>query len=584
MFCQSCIVMTKKLTLILVAMAIVCNANAQIEENRNKENKNSQGNALDEYEKFKQQAIEEYESFRQKANAEYAKFLEEAWKPFEAKPSEEIPWKPKPPRPIYAENEPVINPQPAPEPIQKPLPDPIQSPNPIKSSELETKPTTTPDPVSKPDPIVVPDINVPEESAPTPELSPVLPNTTISTPTTDPLLTRSNSEQILFDNIVRVPTQIDRPQPIEPIIPKPVPTMTAQTLYLYGSTFPFYFSQEKRSLKLKDISEKSVAKMWTQLSDSYYDNLIVECLQQRKDRNLCDWAYLKLTENVAEKYCGKDTNEAIVMQMYLLTQSGYQMRIARSGEQLTLLIGSVEKIFRYKYFQIDDLKFYIIDRTLEDQPMKISNHAFPGEKPFSMTMMQPKLNVERTEKRTIVSKRYPDVKVTIETNKNLIDFYNECPLSAQWNYYSKASLSNVLKEKLYPALREAIKDKNELDAVNILLNFVQTGFEYATDGQQFGYERPLYPDETFFYPYCDCEDRSILFSCLVRELVGLDVVLLNYPEHLAAAVHFNMDEVSGDYLIVDDKTYFISDPTFIGAPVGRCAREYKSVKPKVIKI
>ena len=176
------------------------------------------------------------------------------------------------------------------------------------------------------------------------------------------------------------------------------------------------------------------------------------------------------------------------------------------------------------------------------------------------------------------------MKITVETNRNLIDFFNDCPLSAQWNYYSKASMSDVLKESLYPGLRKAIEGKSELEAVDILLNFVQTGLSYATDGEQFGYERPLYPDETIFYPYCDCEDRSILFSCLVRELVGLDVVLLNYPGHLATAVHFN-ENVTGDYLTIDGRTYLICDPTFInGAPVGRCAKEFKAEKPKVVKI
>jgi hypothetical protein len=128
-----------------------------------------------------------------------------------------------------------------------------------------------------------------------------------------------------------------------------------------------------------------------------------------------------------------------------------------------------------------------------------------------------------------------------------------------------------------------LEGKDELKAANMLLNFVQTGFDYQTDSDQFGYERPLYPDETFFYPYCDCEDRSILFSCLVRELLGLDVVLLNYPNHIATAIHFNKD-VKGDAVVIDGKTYIISDPTYINAPVGSCAPKYKSQTPGVVAL
>jgi hypothetical protein len=147
--------------------------------------------------------------------------------------------------------------------------------------------------------------------------------------------------------------------------------------------------------------------------------------------------------------------------------------------------------------------------------------------------------------------------------------------------YSKASLSNQAKETLYPVLRKAIAGKTQAQAANILLNFVQTGFDYATDQQQVGYERPFYPDESLYYPYCDCEDRSILFACLVRELLGLDVVLLDYPEHLSTAVGFT-ENVEGDYLMLGDKKYIACDPTYIGADIGMSMPSMKKFNPVVI--
>ena len=101
----------------------------------------------------------------------------------------------------------------------------------------------------------------------------------------------------------------------------------------------------------------------------------------------------------------------------------------------------------------------------------------------------------------------------------------------------------------------------------MLINFVQTGFQYKTDQQQFGYERSLFGDETLFYPYSDCEDRSILYSILVRELLGLDVALVSYPGHLATAVCFK-EGPYGDYFNVDGKKFTVCDPTYIGAHIG----------------
>lgn len=127
-----------------------------------------------------------------------------------------------------------------------------------------------------------------------------------------------------------------------------------------------------------------------------------------------------------------------------------------------------------------------------------------------------------------------------------------------------------------------VQGRNEADAANILINFVQTAFQYQTDGQQFGYEKPFFVEELFYYPYSDCEDRAMLFSYLVRKLLGLDVVLLDYPEHIATAVRFN-GNVSGDYLMVNGQKYIVCDPTYIGASIGMTMPRYKTVSAKVLK-
>lgn len=125
--------------------------------------------------------------------------------------------------------------------------------------------------------------------------------------------------------------------------------------------------------------------------------------------------------------------------------------------------------------------------------------------------------------------------------------------------------------------------KDKVTAANILLHFVQTAFKYATDAEQFGSERPLFADETLFYPYSDCEDRAILFSVLAHELLGTDVVLLHYPGHLASAVCFDND-TPGDYLKIDGKRYVVCDPTFINTDVGQAMPQFKQTSAEVIKL
>ena len=112
---------------------------------------------------------------------------------------------------------------------------------------------------------------------------------------------------------------------------------------------------------------------------------------------------------------------------------------------------------------------------------------------------------------------------------------------------------------------------------------VQESFEYKTDDEQFGREKYFFTEDILYYPFSDCEDRSIFFSHLVRKLLGLEVVGLNYPNHVATAVKFNTN-VTGDALLIDNSKYIICDPTYIGSDVGMAMPQFKNVSPSVIRV
>ena len=176
--------------------------------------------------------------------------------------------------------------------------------------------------------------------------------------------------------------------------------------------------------------------------------------------------------------------------------------------------------------------------------------------------------------RSLKSKRYPEVSVSTASNMNLIAFFDEYPLAfvnndmkTKWRFYANVPASHNMRETIYPVLRRAVAGKTQLQAADILLNFVQTAFEYEYDEKVWGGDRSFFADESIYYPYCDCEDRSILFSRLVRDILGLDVVLIYYPGHLASAVNFT-ENVKGDYIIYCNSRYVVCDPTYINAPVG----------------
>jgi hypothetical protein len=253
-----------------------------------------------------------------------------------------------------------------------------------------------------------------------------------------------------------------------------------------------------------------------------------------------------------------------------------------------MLVASLYDIFNLRYYLLDGTKFYDVSGT-KNAEMHITKAKYGKEKSLSLQLSQlPLLYSEPTPKRTLTSKK--GVTSSVSVNKNLIDFFNTYPQACfngdqttRWAAYANTPVEQSVKDMLYPPLKKTISGMNERDAVGILLNWVQTAFEYGYDDKIWGGDRAFFAQETLYYPFCDCEDRAILFSRLVRDLVGLDVVLLYYPGHLAAAVAFNSD-VTGDYLMYKGRKYVVCDPTYINAGVGRTMPDMNNKQAQIIAL
>lgn len=391
------------------------------------------------------------------------------------------------------------------------------------------------------------------------------------------------TNEIRYKLVVKlVPYEV--PDPVVPIDEPPAEDKAKFKFMFHGTQCAVHLNDALK-FKLSDASEQAASSMWRHLSDPVYDGVVADCLRLRKELQLADWGYINLLQAMTNSFFGANSNEAILMQMYILTQSGYTVRIAQANKRFVLLVPFDADLYGYSYFRLDGKDYYILDKEKGSQSYTIFNKAFPKEQVPSLRMTEsPKLAYSAAPSRTLSSRRWPSLRASVSENKNLISFYNEYPLSASWDYYSNASLSNEATQALYPVLKREISGKSKYEAANMLINFVQTAFDYKTDGDQFGYERPLFGDETLYYPYSDCEDRSILYSILVRELLDLDVVLLEYPGHLATAVAFPNNQSYGYHFTYNNKVYTICDPTYINADAGDCMPEFRSTAPEVIII
>lgn len=362
-----------------------------------------------------------------------------------------------------------------------------------------------------------------------------------------------------------------QPQPIEPIEGHPIANMDIVYLDFYG------IHDQVRMPKFAIISNSirdinQIASTWDNLCQDDIDNTLYDCLNIRQKYNLCDWAYLQMLDKLSTQVCGKG-NGATLLMAFLYCQCGYQMRLALDNSKLFMLYGSQHQIFDQCYFNIDGIKFYPFGSL--SNSIQICDAKFEGETPLSLLIpSEQSLGGNTSKNRIISSKNFPEVSVSSHVLTNLIDFYNTYPTSAlnnnpmtRWAMYANTPLSQNTKDILYPGLHKAIQNKSKLQAAEILLNWVQTGFDYEYDDKIWGHDRAFFAEESLYYPYCDCEDRSILFSRLVRDLLDLDVALIYYPSHLATAVCFDTD-VNGDIMLINNRKFIVCDPTYIGAPVG----------------
>lgn len=363
-----------------------------------------------------------------------------------------------------------------------------------------------------------------------------------------------------------------QPKPVEPIREVPGPSPKPFTASYYGISAPVRLPEAAR-LSMPEATPDKVADAWEALSGKDMDNAIRDCLEARVRYGLCDWAYLGFLNSLAQQFCRGDANGTTLLTAFLYSQSGYSMRLAMDGPRLVLLYASGHSIFDKNYFSVGNTRYYPLSKSSDR--LQIFDYEFGGEKPLSLLIAtQQKLGSALSATRTIKSKKYPGMTAPSQVPAKLIDFYNTYPVSllngdfmTRWAMYANTPLSKETREVLYPALRKAIAGCSPAEAANRLLNWVQTGFVYEYDDKVWGYDRAFFAEESLYYPYCDCEDRSILYSRLVRDLLGLDVALVYYPGHLATAVRFT-EPVSGDALNIGGRRYTVCDPTYIGAPIG----------------
>ena len=542
----------------------------------------------DDFDKFIQEENASFDKFIDDANKEFIEFLRHPWKKAEAKKPVERHTKPEPPKPvIYDEQK---HPEDTP-PVELTIKD-ILNQTTIEGQQRPTvevknvdqlifdKPTPKPQPKPTPKPTVI----VAKQNTPT-----IIGG---NTPKAEPAKPQATPVKLQPVAPKAEPTTPAKPQ-TTPVKPQPKPkakpaiqSSLQKEFYPsvainYCNTKLYIDASMKGVINITSSQECAVADGYEALCRSNYKPLIANCQQAQKDFRLNDWGVFLFVKTAAEALCN-DENSCIVMQQFLLNELGYRAKMARRGDrnQLLLFVATDCMVYGHPYFTKEGLNYYNINGTEACTFYMCNQDSKKAKTPVAMRLNNvPALNSGVVSRQR--TNKAGNVSVSVNVSKSLIDFYASMP-QCDYGVYAKAPVAGSLAQEVLGTLRPLVQGKSEVDAANLLLNFVQTGFKYATDEEQFGFEKPFFVEELFYYPACDCEDRSVLFGWLVRELLGLDVVYLDYPNHIATAVQFKGD-VKGDFLTVDGKRYTVCDPTYIGASIGMTMPNLRSAGVSILR-
>ena len=520
---------------LLMLLALVCmnRASAQDDDDPRKA-----------FEKARAEMHKDYDDFRKQALAEYSDFVRQAWKEFGAEPA------------VPAPKEEEILPQLAPGADQE-------------TASWFGKQLTKLGSMFKSK-----GRKVPEQIQPAAQ------------PQAQKKAEEKKPVEMAVQEVIKPEPPIKQPEPLAEVKEETFRANNYMTFEVFGTQCKVRIGENCR-FKLKDVSSDAVADV---IRDEFpkpqFDNMLFDCLQERKRHDFSDWAYYQMLLALTRKFYGEGTNEAVLAQAFLYSQSGYKMRLAHDDSHLYMLAATRHFIYNKLFFSLDGDWYFMLDGK-QSEKLSICQASFPKESSLSLKISAAqRLAMNPTGERTLKSRKNPDFSFTIHSNKNYIDFLGTYPSSTvnnnfmtRWSMYANCPLDESIREQLYPQMKAKLAGKSELMAVQELLWWMHGNvdlegviqdsdcFLYRYDEDVWGVDRAFFGEETLFYPYCDCEDRSILLSHLVRDVVGLDVVLVYYPGHLAMAVHFN-EPVEGDYVMCDGRKFIIVDPTYIGSRVG----------------
>jgi len=372
--------------------------------------------------------------------------------------------------------------------------------------------------------------------------------------------------------------------PVVQPVPTPVPVVPQQSV-----EYSFYGVRVKaprlESVGMGEFSPEQTAEAWRSYEKKGMAKIALDIMNRAELLGLNDWFTYEMVRECVNAQCATcSVAERVTMMLYLLANMGYDVRMALANNEPCLLIAICQQVYGRGYTVIDGKKYYIysVDSGQPKEGGSLYTYKLPKNMETGKEMDMRIVQAMRIGcgKMHYCQLEHGDITVTADVDIVQMEMLRHYP-QMDIAQYAMSVVSPQLRQSVLTQIKPQIEGLSRKKAAEKLLRFVQFAFDYATDGEQHGYEKAYFFEENFYYPKNDCEDRAIFYAYLVRHLLGLDVHLVNFPGHECTAVCFEDDSVEGTGYVYNGKKYIICDSTYIGASIGQCMPQYRGVTPKV---
>lgn len=341
---------------------------------------------------------------------------------------------------------------------------------------------------------------------------------------------------------------------------------------LHRLHFPFYsidvqvsYADELRNWHPPSSDDLLFARPFERLKQCRAHLLLDGIAQVRHQYALNDWLSLKLIQATARAVLPQHSPpEQEILTAFLLRESGWDVILATGGQTAETYVYSEDQIAEVPFLDENGRDYYHLTRAgapgADSGAVYVLEPALPqAGRAFSMSLEKlPRLPEQCETRRVSFFHAGNTHHLMLDIDRAVVEWVRDYPF-VESHYYLSAPPSLALQSSLLPGLRQLIQGKSRLEALDLLVAFTRSAFTYKTDQEAYGREKPMIPEELFFYPFSDCEDRSALLFALIRALLPLPAIAVSNADHISVAV--DLPGLNGEHIPYCGRNYVVCDPT-----------------------